>query len=121
MKYVVRRAAEAERKKDTTPWGSLNWLANQELTASSKMTVGRVVIKKGQHNPKHSHGNCQELLYLLAGRLEHAVGDESVTLNPGDTLIVEAGVPHNAQSIGDVDADMIVVYDTGARHFQKEA
>ena len=97
------------------------WLANKELTGSEGLTVGRVMIKRGQQNPRHSHGNCQEILYLLAGRLEHSVGDEWVTLQPGDTIVVDAAVPHNARSVGDVDADMIVVYDSGVRHFQKES
>lgn len=49
------------------------------------------------------------------------MGDERVTLEPGDTLVVEAGVPHNARSVGDLDAEMIVVYDVYKREFRKEA
>ena len=44
--------------------------------------------------------------------------DEWVTLEPGDTLVIAAGVPHNGNS---VDADMIVVHDAGTRHVQKES
>ena len=121
MAYVLRRAAEAGQEKNTPDWGSLTWLASKELTGSEKLTVGRVVIRKGEHNPRHAHDNCQEILYLLAGRLKHEVGGEWVTLEPGDTLVVDAGVPHHAKSVGDVDADMIVVYDAGERHFHKES
>lgn len=117
---TVRRSVEAEATRDAAGWGSLCWLASKALTGSERLTVGRVVIKRGQNNPRHSHANCQEILYLLAGRLEHSVGEASVTLEPGDTLVVDAGVPHNALSIGEVDADMIVVYDAGTREFRKE-
>ena len=41
-------------------------------------------------------------------------------LKEGDTLRIDAGVAHNAMSIGDVDADMIVVYPTPDRQFITE-
>ena len=49
------------------------------------------------------------------------MGDKKVILNPGDTLAVAAGVPHNAVSIGEVDADMIVAYSSGVRDFVLES
>lgn len=48
------------------------------------------------------------------------MGDQKVILNAGDTLVVAAGVAHNAVSIGDVDADMIVAYSSGNRDFVPE-
>jgi quercetin dioxygenase-like cupin family protein len=41
-------------------------------------------------------------------------------MEPGDVLHIPAGVYHNAVSIGDADADMIVVYSTGERDFELE-
>jgi quercetin dioxygenase-like cupin family protein len=101
-------------------WGTLTWLANQQLTSSPGITVGRVVIRKGRSNPRHRHNSCEEVLYLMKGKLRHTVGDEAVVLNPGDTLTVLAGVFHNADSIGDEDADMIVAYSSGSRDFELE-
>ena len=120
MSYSVRSAAEAQQKRIDADWGSLTWLAGKRVGNAERMTVGRVVIRRGESNPRHFHGNCQEVLYLLAGRLEHTMGGAKVILEPGDTLVVAADVPHNALSVGDVDADMIVVYDSGERDFQKE-
>jgi quercetin dioxygenase-like cupin family protein len=116
---VVRSAADAEKATAHTQWGSLHWLASRELTGSA-LTLGRVVIRKGASNPRHCHRNCEEALYLLAGRLEHTVGDRTVTLNPGDTLTIPPGVMHNAASTGDTDADMIVAYSSGERDFVLE-
>ena len=118
--YSVRSAAEAQRERVEADWGNLTWLASRQIGNAERMTVGRVVIRRGQSNPRHFHANCREVLYLLAGRLEHTMGDRKAILNPGDTLVVAADVPHNAVSIGEVDADMIVVYDTGERDFRKE-
>ena len=103
---AVRGAGEAAARRVDEPWGSLTWLANSEL-GGARLTLGRVVIKQGESNPRHSHANCQEVLYLLCGRLEHQVGEQWVTLNAGDTLVVEAGVAHCARSVGEPAAAMM--------------
>jgi quercetin dioxygenase-like cupin family protein len=120
MKYKFFSAKDAEGKKVNENWGSLAWLGNPQIGNLKDMTVGRVVIKKGHSNPRHAHGNCEELLYLLKGRLEHTMGNEKVILNPGDTLTVAPGVFHNALSIGGEDADMMICYSAGMREFQLE-
>lgn len=112
---LLHKKDAAEGKKIVESWGSLTWHANGKIPGTKGVTVGRVVIKKGMCNPRHSHPNCEEVLYLLQGRLEHTVGDEKIILESGDTILIEAGVAHNAVSIGDCDADMIVVYSSPER------
>lgn len=119
--YSVYAVGEAEEKKIVEDWGSLTWLAGKKLSNAEGLTLGRVVIKKGCCNPRHTHYNCEEVLYLLKGKLEHSMGNKKVILNAGDTLVVAASVPHNAVSIGDEDADMIVAYSSGVRDFALEA
>ncbi len=113
----VRRAADAGRKRVDEAWGSLTWLASASIGNTDRLTVGRVVIRPGASNPRHYHATCEEVLTLLAGRLEHAIGDEVVTLDPGDTIVIPRGVEHSARNISTVDADMVVCYDTGRRDF----
>ena len=120
MIYSVRKAGDADSSRIDESWGSLTWLAGERVGNAGGITVGRVIIRKGQSNPRHSHLNCEEVLYLLRGKLEHTVGDEKVILEPGDTLVVKAGVNHNAVSIGDEDADMIVAYSSGDRQIEHE-
>ena len=113
--YRGREVAEANLiEKD---WGYLNWLASKELTGTEDITVGRVMIKKGMSNPRHCHPNCLEVLYLLEGSLEHTIGDEKVTLEAGDTIIIPDGIMHNALNVGNRDAEMIVTYSSGERQF----
>ena len=113
-------ASEVEESRDDHSWGSLRWLASREVGNAEGITLGRVVIRKGESNPRHSHPSCEEILYLLSGRLEHTLGDETFPLAPGDTLAIPAGVFHNAASVGDEDAEMIVAYSTGERDFVLE-
>ena len=114
---AVLPAAAAAAGRDDQAWGTLTWLASEPLLGCPQLTLGRVVIRRGEQNPRHSHPNCQEVLHLLAGELDHEVGGQWVRLVAGDTLVVDVGVPHHARSVGEVDAEMIVAYDTGRREF----
>ena len=120
MEIKVVQAEESTKGRVSAEWGSLTWLAGAEHGGAEGTTVGRVVIKKNESNPRHSHPTCEEVLYLLGGKLEHSVGDETTIMEPGDTIILPAGVYHNAKSVGDVDADMIVSYNSARRDFQPE-
>jgi quercetin dioxygenase-like cupin family protein len=121
MIRTYRPAGEAAENLITEEWGTLDWLANEKLTGVSGVTLGRVVIRRGQENPRHCHRTCEEVLYLLRGRLRHSIGDDVVELSAGDTISIPAGVFHNAVNIGDEDADMIVAYSTGRRDFELES
>ena len=101
-------------------WGTLTWFAGNIIGNAQGLTLGRVVILAGKANPRHYHTTCEEVLTLLAGRIEHTMGDERVTMEPGDTLVVPAGVPHNACCISTTDADMIVAYSSADRDFHLE-
>ena len=116
MDWICYTSAEAQAKRIDEEWGSLTWLSSSDL-AGSDITVGRVIIRQGMSNPRHSHPNCTEVLYLLAGTLEHTIGEETIVTRAGDTLIVPAGVVHVARCVGEDDADMIVAYPTGQRQF----
>ncbi|HEV7300045.1 MAG TPA: TIM barrel protein [Tepidisphaeraceae bacterium] len=120
MTNPVYARQDVEAKQVVEDWGSLRWLANGSVGNVQGLTLGRVVIKKGKSNPRHAHPGAEEVLYLLSGQLRHTIGDQSVMLNPGDTVAIPDGVFHNAYSIGDEDADMIVAYSTGRRSFVLE-
>jgi len=124
VKATMNRAfldrKEAESRQAEAPWGTLRWLASGDLGNSDALTIGYAMIKKGMSNPRHRHKNSEEILHLLRGRLKHTFGDESVTMEPGDTITIEAGIFHNALSIGDCDAEMIVAYPTPNRTFEQE-
>jgi len=120
MRTTLRIAAETEDHRIEEEWGSLTWLASRGIGNAEGVVFGRVVVKPGCSNPRHSHANCEEVLYLLQGQLEHSIGDDTISMEAGDTLVVEPGLVHNATNTGDEDADMIVAYSAGEREFQLE-
>jgi type 1 glutamine amidotransferase len=117
--YPIR--ARSEQQDIHEDWGSLTWLAGTKYGNADGLVLGRVTIKAGKFNPRHRHPKCEEVLYMLKGRIVHSLGSESYTLLAGDTITIPAGVFHDARCISDEDADMIVVYSEGIRLFEKES
>lgn len=101
-------------------WGTLRWLAGETVQNAHHLSAAYVIIKAGCANPRHRHNQAEEALHLLTGTLHHTLGDEAMHLNAGDTIVIPAGVFHNARTIGDEDAHMIVMYSTPARDFELE-
>ncbi len=120
MRRVLYTAAEAEASAVHEEWGSLAWKASANIGNAEGLTLGRVLIRRGHKNPRHTHNTTEEVLYLMRGRLRHTLGGEEYVLEAGDTLRIPPGVYHDAENIGEEDADMVVVYASGHRDFQRE-
>ena len=114
MRDVLAKAGEREATLE--PWGSLRWLFDGERTPGAEMTLGVVEIAPGATNPRHVH-DCEEVLYLVEGELEHAIGGEWVRMRAGDAIRLPKGTPHQARNVGNGVARMIVAYDAPFRGF----
>ena len=118
MSSPVRKLADGEVVDQ--PLGELRWLASRKLGNSGTMTFGRVIIPAGVANPRHRHPNCDEILHLLSGNIEHSLGDQCFTMEPGDTISIPAGVWHNARALGDKDAEMVISFSSADRETEME-
>jgi quercetin dioxygenase-like cupin family protein len=102
------------------PWGRITWLHNGE-TGAEGLTVGEVIINPGQANAVHAHPNCEEVLYLISGELEHTCGEEGpYHLKPGMSIRIPSGVRHNARCTSAEPARMLVVYSSAYRQVSDE-
>ena len=101
-------------------WGHITWTVSRSLGNSQAMTFGLVTIKAGQANPRHRHPNCDEILHVLAGQIEHSLGDERFVMNAGDTVSIPQGVFHNARSLGAQDAQMVICFSSADRETEGE-
>ena len=117
--YPIRTRGEQQDVHED--WGHLTWLAGTKYGNADGLVLGRVTIKAGKFNPRHRHPRCEEVLYMLKGKIVHSLGNESFTLSAGDTITIPAGVFHDAKCISDEDADMIVAYSEGIRLFELES
>jgi len=114
MKSHIIRSKEIETVKAS--WGTIQWLVSGAGKTSEHMTFGRVTIKPGQRNPLHSHPNCDEILFVAKGKVEHTLPEGgSVVLNEGDTIVINQGGTHQAINIGKEDAVVIVAFNSPDR------
>jgi quercetin dioxygenase-like cupin family protein len=111
--------ANVARPDDYVPeeqeWGRLIWMVSGALGNSQTMTVGKCFIKPGQANPPHYHPNCDEVLHVLRGRIEHRVDDEFVEMTAGDTISIPTGRIHNARNIGSEEAEFLISFSSADR------
>lgn len=114
MGTVVVRKNDVE--VNNTDWGSLQWLVTGQAGSSEHMTVGRVTFKPGQANPLHQHPNCDEILVVIQGEIEHTLPEGgTVRLSPGDCIVMKQGGMHQARNVGDEEAVVIVAFNSPIR------
>ena len=99
-------------------WGELTWLTNSALVPGATMSLGTSLIKPGRSNPEHRHPNCDEVLVVTSGRCINRIGDETVELGPGESVVIPRGMPHQATAIGDEPMTCVIAYDSPDRQFE---
>jgi quercetin dioxygenase-like cupin family protein len=112
---IVARGAPTAAPDVDTPGYRIKWLFSGRTAPGAEQTLGYVVIQPGQKNPLHAHPNCEEVLYLISGQIDHSLENEVYRLNPGDAIRVPAGMKHDARCVGDVPAAMVVCYSVPNR------
>jgi quercetin dioxygenase-like cupin family protein len=115
MKAVEGITRRGQGTTDTQSWGRLVWMVSGALGNSDTTTLGRCYIDVGQENPRHFHPNCDEVLHVLSGEIEHSFGDEVVPMRAGDTISIRQGTLHNAKNIGSEEAVFVIAFSTPDR------
>jgi quercetin dioxygenase-like cupin family protein len=103
------------------PWGRITWIVSRKLGNSTVMTFGRVLMRARMSNPRHRHPNCDEILHLLSGRIDHTLGAESFVMEAGDTISIPAGVWHQARALDGADAEMVIAFSSADRETEMES
>ncbi|MBN1445055.1 MAG: cupin domain-containing protein [Candidatus Omnitrophica bacterium] len=105
-----------------TSWGSLQWLVSGQTVSGTTMTLGRVTFKPGESNSSHSHPNCEEILYVAQGTIEHSLPQGgTVCLKQGDCIVMPQGSFHNAKNIGTDETIVIVAFNSPDRKTDTDA
>lgn len=112
---VIARGAPQATPDVAANGYSIKWLFSGQTAPGAAQTLGYVAIEAGQKNPLHAHPNCEEVLYLISGELEHSLGEEVHRLKAGDAIRVPAGVKHDAKCVGTGPATMVVCYSVPDR------
>ncbi|MHB8398962.1 MAG: helix-turn-helix domain-containing protein [Candidatus Limnocylindrales bacterium] len=62
----------------------------------------------GMSTGLHAHGGDEHHV-VLSGRVRLSQGDHVMELGPGDYLLWDATIPHDAETIGDEPAELLIV------------
>jgi transcriptional regulator with XRE-family HTH domain len=71
-----------------------------------------VAPRAGNREQPVAHAG-EELVYCLAGVLEYCVGERSYRLEPGDTLLFDATIPHAFRNAGSDETRFLLVFHAG--------
>jgi quercetin dioxygenase-like cupin family protein len=63
-----------------------------------RLTIGEVTLAANTVLPMHQHPH-EQVTYLLEGRFEFTVGEETVVLEPGMVALVPGGVMHGGKTL----------------------
>jgi mannose-6-phosphate isomerase-like protein (cupin superfamily) len=63
----------------------------------------------GDTTPLHSHRDCEEAFYVLAGEVAVWLRDEEVVAQPGTFLVVPRGTPHALRRLGETTVRMLTL------------
>ena len=82
------------------------WRVGFPLLSLDDSLVIQIETEPGASLGTHTD-SAEEILLVLAGRIEAHVGDERVELGPGEMAIVPELAPHGFRTVGDVTARVL--------------
>jgi mannose-6-phosphate isomerase-like protein (cupin superfamily) len=113
---VVVREAEAE-VIGQAPF-TVRLLADASSTGRA-LSTQRVTLNDGADGARpHHHANSAELFYLLDGTAQLLSGDQVVTAERGDLVVVPPGLAHAFAAAPGHDADILIVIAPGVERFE---
>ncbi|HEY1659648.1 MAG TPA: cupin domain-containing protein [Candidatus Sulfotelmatobacter sp.] len=111
LKSTVSPSASRPAKLQYIPWSSiplenLTPLLQRQMVWGQQIMLARVLLKKGNIVPEHSHHN-EQLTYILDGALKFWIDGKEITVHSGEVLCIPAHMPHKAEALVDtVDLDV---------------
>jgi quercetin dioxygenase-like cupin family protein len=104
-KFVIAE----ETGQEVLDWGRLRWLSNPPTTGATQLTVIDVTLAPGKGHDFHKHPDQEEVLYIVAGRVEQWVHRDKRILGAGDSAYVPADMVHASFNVGDRDARIVAI------------
>jgi quercetin dioxygenase-like cupin family protein len=104
-KFVI--AKEVELKVDD--FGTSRWLSHPPSTGAKQLTVIDVNLDPGKGHNFHKHPDQEEVILVVAGKIEQWVDREKRILGPGDSAFITAGVVHASFNVGDQSVKIIAI------------
>ena len=104
-KFVI--ANEIELKVDD--FGTSSRLSDPASTGAKQLTVIDVNFDPGKGHNFHKHPDQEEVVLVVAGKIEQWVDREKRILGPGDSAFIPADIVHASFNAGDQPAKIVAV------------
>lgn len=102
---------------EMAPFGRVEWAVQAGKPDGAEQMVALAVFEPGGSNAEHYHPNCEEIVYVLDGEVEHTLGDESTTLWAGDLIVVPREARHRIINDSSKACRMLIVFSSPDREF----
>lgn len=113
---VIVRAADAEVVGQAPT--SIRLLADSSSTGGA-LSTQRVSLKNGADGAKpHHHAKSAEMFYMLDGTAQLLSGEQVVTAERGDLVVVPPGLAHAFAAAPGADAEILIVITPGVERFE---
>lgn len=103
------RAADRPKRPTPVEGGSLSQV---DGGIARDVAIFEGVLPVGHRTGFHAHPGDEHHI-VLEGRIRIVQGETSVEAEPGDYVLLDGTLPHDAEVLGDVPARLIIVYPRG--------
>ena len=103
---------------ETTDFGRVQWVVRENDPQGAEQTVGLATFDAGKGNVEHVHPNCEEVVYVLEGEVEHTLGEQKTRLKAGDLIVVPRNVPHRLTNVGASAMKACIIFSSPDRKFE---
>lgn len=84
-------------------------MAKIALATTARAQLDLYCVGPGQSQKPHTHGDQDKIYYVLEGRGQFRLGNETQTLGAGEALVARAGVEHGLVNDGAAPLLVLVV------------
>lgn len=105
----VVRASERPNRKMPRGGGAMTQV---DGGVARDLAIFEGIMPPGQRTGFHAHPGDEHHV-ILSGRVRITQGDSVVDAGPGDYVLLDGTLPHDAEVIGDEPARLIIVYPRG--------
>jgi quercetin dioxygenase-like cupin family protein len=82
------------------PLEQLGPLFSRQVIHTSRLTIAKLVLKKGAVVPLHHHEN-EQVTTMQSGALRFEIAGESVIVRGGESLCIPPNAPHRVEALED--------------------
>lgn len=121
MEKLLYSHEAIERGRLDQPLGHMLWFCSQTIGTTEGIEMNRMVIGPGESNDWPHHSDCDEVFYLLHGRMRHELGGKAIIQEEGDFLALPCGSVRRSTNVGEDEADLIIAFSAGTKHSSPDA